>query len=433
MNIFRKILNLNSEEKKNNSKKYHGMLIEQGSHGKLYYSDNNYSIDGDWHDNSRIAYMLQLNSFATKKNQLYEYYDNCPVLILNIADNYDQTKVDGIINISDLNSEEYRVYTIADLKSVIHDQIDKFNKSNTDINISIVNNENNQLEIMYRYLISIQNFGEAILPEATYIKKVNKIYHSNDANATPEIKISKERSPLFDMEDYGISDPDKEVKNQLSPLGGYINWQSALLFLIQHMDLDYKIAGTTGTAIYNTNKNEWTFNNHYYLDYDLAIRIRCVNIFAPIVGLADGIFTTFTNFNSVANKIKLACSDWLHIFYSDFNVRQIYNWYILKLHNLTLNQWQEIAKKYSRHQSDGYYGEIRDQYLNWLPEPIDFFDNASDFKSEMFRQGVDITKDELGHTYKQNLLVQQVKANAENKIRKIYNDSGSYDLLLSKR
>lgn len=433
MNIFRKILNLNSEEKKGNSKRYHGVLIERGSHGKLYYSDNNYSIDGDWHDSSRIAYMLQLNSFATKKNQLYEYYDNCPVLILNIADNYNQTKADGIINISDLNSEEYRVYTITDLKSVIHAQIDKFNKSNTDINISIVNNENNQLEIMYRYLISIQNFGEAILPDATYVKKVDKIYYSNDTNATPEIKISKERSPLFDMEDYGISDPDNEVKNQLSPLGGYMNWQSALLFLIQHMDLDYKIAGTTGTAKYNTDKNEWTFNNHYYLDYDLAMRIRRINIFAPIVGLADGILTTFTNFNSVANKIKLACSDWLHIFYSDFNFRQIYNWYILKLHNLTLNQWQDIAKKYNKQQSDGYYGEIKDYHLNWLPEPIDFFDNASDFKSEMFRQGVDITKDELGHTYKQNLLVQQVKANAENKIRKIYNDSGSYDLMLSKR
>ena len=51
----------------------------------------------------------------------------------------------------------------------------------------------------------------------------------------------------------------------------------------------------------------------------------------------------------------------------------------------------------------------------------------------MFRQGVDITKDEFGHTYKQNLLVQQVKANAENKIRKIYNDGGSYNLMLSKR
>lgn len=433
MNIFRKILNLNSEEKKDNSKKYHGKLIERGSHGKLYYSDNNYSIDGDWHDSSCIAYLLQLNTCATKKNQLYEYYDNCPVLILNIADNYNQTKVDGIINMSDLNSEEYRVYTIADLKAIIHAQIDRFNKSNTDINISIVNNENNQLEIMYRYLISIQNFGEAILPEATYIKKVNKIYHSNDANAAPEIKISKERSPLFDMEDYGISNPDREVKNQLSPLGGYMNWQSALLFLIQHMDLDYKIVGTTGTAKYNTDKNEWTFNNHYYLDYDLAMRIKQVNIFAPIVGLADGILTTFTNFNSVTSKIKLACSDWLHIFYSDFNFRQIYNWYILKLHNLTLNQWQDIAKKYNKQQSDGYYGEIKEQYLNWLPEPIDFFDNASDFKSEMFRQGVDITKDELGHTYKQNLLVQQVKANAENKIRKIYNDGGSYNLMLSKR
>ena len=136
MNIFRKILNLNSEEKKGNGKKYHGMLIERGRHGKLYYPDNNYSIDGDWHDSSHIAYLLQLNTCATKKNQLYEYYDNCPVLILNIAENYDQTKADGIINISDLNSEEYRVYTITDLKAVIHAQIDKFNKSNTDINIS---------------------------------------------------------------------------------------------------------------------------------------------------------------------------------------------------------------------------------------------------------------------------------------------------------
>lgn len=51
MNIFRKMLNLNSEEKKSNNKKYHGMLIERGSHGKLYYSDNNYSIDGLVHVN----------------------------------------------------------------------------------------------------------------------------------------------------------------------------------------------------------------------------------------------------------------------------------------------------------------------------------------------------------------------------------------------
>lgn len=284
---------------------------------------------------------------------------------------------------------------------------------------------------MYRYLISIQNFEEAILPEATYINKVSKTYYSNNVNATPEIKISKERLPLFDMD--GIRDPDEEDRNLLSPLGGYMNWQSALLFLIQHMDVDYKITGTTGTAEYNRDKNRWTFNNHYYLDYNSAIKVKRTVIFAPIVGLADGILPTFTYFNSVNSKIKLACSDWLHILCSDFNFRQIYNWYILKLHNLTLSQWKEIAKKYNDQQSDGYYGEIKDKFLSWLPEPIDFFDDTSDFKSEMFRQGIDMTKDEFGHTYKQNMLVQQIKIDAENRIRKIYHDGGNYDLMLSKK
>lgn len=436
MNIFRKILNLNSEEKKGkiNGNKHHGKLIDRGSYGKLYYSDNNYSIDGNWHDSSRIVYLLSLKPDLDIK-QFSKMNGNHPLLVVNIADNYSKPNIEGIHNISELNSDEYKIYTFSDLKSVMSKQINKFNKFFSDTNISIIDNERNQLDLLDRYLKSIQLYEQAVLSEPVYVNRVDKRYYSSNANATPEIKISKRRVNLPDMEDKPPFSDDEDSNEILAfdALGKYAHWNMSLLFLIQHMDLDYKIVGTTGTAKYNTDKNEWTFNNHYYLDYDLAMRIKHVNIFAPIVGLADGILTTFTNLNSVTSKIKLACSDWLHIFYSDFNFRQIYNWYILKLHNLTLNQWQEIAKRYNNQQSDGYYGEIREQYLNWLPEPIDFFDNASDFKSEMFRQGVDITKDEFGHTYKQDLLVQQVKANAENKIRKIYNDGGNYDLMLSKR
>ena len=421
MSIFNRLFKSDlKSEKGRQAKQTH---TEYGYCGELYYSDNKFSIKGNWLNN--LVYLINLYDLPSQ-TYITDLNPETPIMVIRTGyQPYTGKDLGRKYSVSELNSDQYKVYTLADFKSVIARQIKLFNKSISDTNISIKLTDNNITDLLCRYIRTIMNYSDVILP-------------------TPLSETKSDKKSFINYADliYGFLFDDNSDYEAFAPFGNNTNWYSIFLYLIQSYKLDIELKGSKGKAMWQNNK--WSCTPDYIANFATVLKFRkLINMYDNVSGKSPA--SDFkTSIPVIVNKSPFDNSEYiaeitivsrvrsflslLNIQPTKLNWQLCFDWYLLKLNQMRESEWQKFSNCLQK----------QTNFSTSIPEPLDF---ATDFKSDadnnvniarakMMKQGLDFTHNSMGVTLLQQRQVNQVKHDAEIKIRRIMKND-DYGLVMT--
>lgn len=427
MSIFNRLFNSESKsEKERQMKQPH---VEYGYCGELYCSDNKFSIKGNWLNN--LVYLINLDNLPSQA-YITDLKPETSIMVIRTGYKpYTGKDLGRKHSVSELKSDQYKVYTLSDLKSVIARQIKLFNKSISDTNISIKLTDNNIADLLCRYIRTIMNYGDVLLPEPLI----------SDINLRQKMIDDYKLLNYADMESKTLFDKDSDYE-AFALFGNNTDWNSIFLYLIQSYKLDIELKGSKGKAIWQNGR--WHCTPDYTANFATVLKISKLTNMCDNVNGKSPASDFKTSIPVIVNKSPFDNSEYiteitivsrirsflslLNIQPTKLNWQLCFDWYLLKLNQMRESDWQKFGNCLQK----------QTNFSTSIPEPLDF---TTDFKSdadnnvelartEMMKQGLDFTHDSMGVTLLQQRQVNQVKHDAEIKIRRIMKND-DYGLVLT--